>query len=123
MLNDISAAIVSPERRIYSAYQRTKIMPLTNNPSRRHVPHSVGVLVLFIFSAGLAVAASDANAQEKNHVSTTKAKPPALPKSSAQVIVKPGMSDEEWKKAYKETGRPPFSRKSVKRTGGNVERD
>ncbi|WP_080433299.1 hypothetical protein [Burkholderia ubonensis] len=98
-------------------------MPLTNNPSRRHVPHSVGVLVLFIFSAGLAVAASGSDVQEKNHVSTTKAKPPALPKSSAQVVVKPGMSDEEWKKAYKDTGRPPFSRKSVKQAGGNVERD
>ncbi|WP_080405068.1 hypothetical protein [Burkholderia ubonensis] len=98
-------------------------MPLTINPSHFHVTHSLGILALFIFSVGLAVAASDSNAQEKNYVSTTKVKPPTLPKSSAQVIVKPGMSAEEWKKAYKETGRPPFSRKSVKQAGGNVERD
>lgn len=98
-------------------------MPLTNNPPDFHAPNPVGALILFIFAAGLAVAASDANAQERNYVSATRTKSPALPKNSAQVIVKPGMSDEEWKKAYKETGRPPFSRKSVKQSGGNVERD
>ncbi len=48
---------------------------------------------------------------------------PPLPDGSAQVNVKAGMSDEDWEKAYKETGRPKFSKNSVKKLNGNVQRD
>ncbi|AXF25269.1 hypothetical protein CUJ89_29855 [Burkholderia pyrrocinia] len=83
----------------------------------------VGSLVTLISTLVFAVAVQDANAQDKNNSSAVKVKPPPLPNGSAQVKVKPGMSDEDWEKAYKETGRPLFNRKSVKKAGGNVERD
>jgi hypothetical protein len=54
---------------------------------------------------------------------TTTFKVPPLPTGSAQAVVKAGMSKKDWEDAYKESGRPPFPRNSVKRTGGTVERD
>ncbi|RQS59101.1 hypothetical protein DID96_35430 [Burkholderia sp. Bp8963] len=98
-------------------------MPFDHNQPRRQTFGTLLALVMFTTTGCIALVAHDATAQGKSPVSSTKAKPPALPNGSAHVIVKPGMSDEEWKKAYKETGRPAFNRKSVKRAGGNVERD
>ncbi|QVN19561.1 hypothetical protein [Burkholderia pyrrocinia] len=83
----------------------------------------VGSLVTLISVLVFGVAAQDANTQEKSNSSAVKIKPPPLPNGSAQVNVKPGMSDEDWEKAYKETGRPKFNLKSVKKAGGNVQRD
>ncbi len=84
---------------------------------------TVGSLVTLISALAFAAAVQDTNAQEKGNSSAAKIKPPPLPNGSAQVKVKPGMSDEEWEKAYKETGRPKFNLKSVKKAGGNVQRD
>lgn len=84
---------------------------------------TVGSLVTLISALAFTVAVQDANAQGKSDSSAQKIKPPALPNGSAQVNVKPGMSDEDWENAYKETGRPKFDRKSVKKAGGNVQRD
>jgi hypothetical protein len=72
------------------------------------------ILALSIFVAVSAAAAADP---------TKTYKAPPKPTGSAQVVVTPGMSKDDWEKAYKETGRPPFKQSSVKRNGGNVERD
>ncbi|MEN8517542.1 hypothetical protein [Burkholderia sp. RS02] len=100
-----------------------KIMLSHRNRYFRNGLSTVGSLVTLISVLAFAVAVQDANAQEKGNSSAVKIKPPPLPNGSAQVKVKPGMSDEEWEKAYKETGRPKFDRKSVKKAGGNVQRD
>ncbi len=84
---------------------------------------TVGSLVTLISALAFTVAVQDANAQGNGNSSAVKIKPPPLPNGSAQAVVKPGMSDEEWEKAYKETGRPKFNLKSVKKAGGNVQRD
>ncbi|MPV66125.1 hypothetical protein FCJ57_34550 [Burkholderia diffusa] len=84
---------------------------------------TVGSLVTLISALAFAVAVQDTSAQQTSNSSAVKIKPPPLPNGSAQVKVKPGMSDEDWEKAYKETGRPKFSRNSVKKAGGNVQRD
>ncbi|RQS58419.1 hypothetical protein DID96_36120 [Burkholderia sp. Bp8963] len=96
--------------------------PYRNRPFWRKL-NAVGAIIVSISTLAFALAVPDANAQGKGNSSVVKAKAPPLPNGSAQVIVKPGMSDEGWKKAYKETGRPPFNRKSVKRIGNGVERD
>ncbi|NIF41063.1 hypothetical protein F3J14_09235 [Burkholderia sp. Tr-862] len=83
----------------------------------------VGSLVTLVSALAFAVTVPDAKAQEKGNSSTVKIKPPPLPNGSMHVNVKPGMSEEEWENAYKETGRPKFSRKSVKKANGNVQRD
>ena len=72
--------------------------------------------------ARLAVGVQDVGAQQTSNSSAQKIKPPPLPNGSAHVNVKAGMSDEDWEKAYKETGRPKFSKKSVSKSNGNVER-
>lgn len=84
---------------------------------------TVGSLVTLISALAFTVAVQDTNAQGNGNSSAVKIKPPPLPNGSAQVNVKPGMSDEDWEKAYKETGRPKFNLKSVKKAGGNVQRD
>ncbi|KML45227.1 hypothetical protein VL15_36905 [Burkholderia cepacia] len=84
---------------------------------------TVGSLVTLISALAFTVAVQDANAQGKSDSSGHKIKPPELPNGSAQVNVKPGMSEEDWEAAYKETGRPKFDRKSVKTNAGNVQRD
>ncbi|CAB3768663.1 hypothetical protein GQ57_34655 [Burkholderia sp. MSh2] len=84
---------------------------------------TVGSVVALISTLVFAVVVQDAHAQETSKTSVSKIKPPPLPNGSAHMNVKAGMSDEDWEKAYKESGRPPFSRSSVKKTGGNVERD
>ncbi|UEP31871.1 MULTISPECIES: hypothetical protein [unclassified Burkholderia] len=84
---------------------------------------TVGSVITLISALAFAVAVQVANAQEKDNSPAVKIKPPALPNGSAHVNVKPGMSDEEWEKAYKETGRPKFNLKSVKKASGNVQRD
>lgn len=84
---------------------------------------TVGSLVTLISALAFTVAVQDTNAQGNGNAPAVKIKPPPLPNGSAQVNVKPGMSDEEWEKAYKETGRPKFNLKSVKKAGGNVQRD
>ena len=60
--------------------------------------------------ARLAVGVQDVGAQQTSNSSAQKIKPPPLPNGSAHVNVKAGMSDEDWEKAYKETGRPKFSK-------------
>ncbi len=84
---------------------------------------TVGSLITLVSALAFVVTVLDANAQEKGNSSTVKIKPPPLPSGSTHVNVKPGMSDEDWENAYKETGRPKFSRKSVKNANGNVQRD
>ncbi|MGT0249056.1 hypothetical protein [Burkholderia sp. GbtcB21] len=100
-----------------------KIMISHRNRYFQNGLSTVGSLVTLISALAFAVAVQDANAQEQGNSSAVKIKPPPLPNGSAQVKVKPGMSDEEWEKAYKETGRPKFDLKSVKKAGGNVQRD
>nr|WP_310130906.1 hypothetical protein [Burkholderia ambifaria] len=100
-----------------------KIMISHRNRYFRNGLSTIGSLVTLISALAFAVAVQDTNAQEKGNSSAAKIKPPPLPNGSAQVKVKPGMSDEEWEKAYKETGRPKFNLKSVKKAGGNVQRD
>ncbi|RXV69978.1 hypothetical protein D1006_28000 [Burkholderia stabilis] len=84
---------------------------------------TVGSLVTLISALAFTVAVQDASAQETSNSSGHKIKPPPLPNGSAQAQVKAGMSDEDWEKAYKETGRPKFDRKSVKTNAGNMQRD
>jgi len=91
-------------------------MPTHRNRSFRNGLRTIGLLLALI--PALVVTGA-----ETNKSSGGKIKPPPLPNGSAQVNVKPGMSDEDWEKAYKETGRPKFDRKLVKKNGGNVERD
>ena len=83
----------------------------------------VGSLVTLISTLAFAAPVHGPNAQEKSKSPVIKITPPPLPNGSAHVNVQPGMSDEEWEKAYKEAGRPKFNMKSVKKAGGNVQRD
>ncbi|MCX4150061.1 MULTISPECIES: hypothetical protein [Paraburkholderia] len=71
----------------------------------------------------VAVVSLDAAAQGKSPGQGAAIKAPPLPNGSAQIDVRPGMSDTEWKNAYKETGRPRFDPKKVKHVGDTVERD
>ncbi|MBZ5789304.1 hypothetical protein K8353_04210 [Burkholderia contaminans] len=98
-------------------------MPSHRKQSFRNGLSTAGSLVALITTLVFAVGVQDANAQATGNASVMKIKPPPLPNGSAQVNVKAGMSDEDWDKAYKETGRPKFSKKSVKKSNGNVERD
>ncbi|WP_260435977.1 hypothetical protein [Burkholderia sp. Bp9143] len=100
-----------------------KIMPARRNQSFRNGLITAGILVALTSTLVVTVAVRDTSAQQANTPSIGKVKPPPLPNGSAHVNVKPGMSDEDWEKAYKETGRPKFDRKSVKNANGNVERD
>ncbi|WP_234745341.1 MULTISPECIES: hypothetical protein [Burkholderia] len=84
---------------------------------------AVGLLVALVPALVVIGATQEASAQQTSKSSPGKIKPPPLPIGSAQVNVKAGMSDEDWEKAYKETGRPKFDRKLVKKSNGNVERD
>ena len=97
-------------------------MPSHRNQSFRNGLSAVGLLVALI-PAFVVGTAQEANAQQANMAPPGKIKPPPLPNGSAHANVKPGMSEEDWDKAYKETGRPKFNRSLVKRSGGNVERD
>ncbi|WP_230947355.1 hypothetical protein [Burkholderia territorii] len=100
-----------------------KIMPSHRKQSFRNGLSTV-VLALALGAALVVTGAvSEAGAQQADKSSGGKIKPPPLPNGSAQVNVKPGMSEEDWDKAYKEKGRPKFNRKSVKNDNGNVERD
>ncbi|AFQ51415.1 hypothetical protein GEM_5028 [Burkholderia cepacia GG4] len=98
-------------------------MPAHRNRSFRNGLSTVGLLVALVPALVVIGTAHDTNAQQTNQSSSGKIKPPPLPNGSAHVNVKPGMSEEDWDKAYKETGRPKFSKNSVKKNGGNVERD
>ncbi|AOR72354.1 hypothetical protein BBJ41_30135 [Burkholderia stabilis] len=98
-------------------------MPSHRNQSFRLGLSTVGALVTLISTLVFAVAVQDANADEKGKPAVGQIKPPPLPNGSAQANVKPGMSEEDWENAYKETGRPKFNRKSIKKTGDNVQRD
>ncbi|RAQ13876.1 hypothetical protein DPR02_05775 [Burkholderia cepacia] len=100
-----------------------KIMPSHRNESFRNGLGIAGSLVALITMFAVAVGVQDANAQATSNASVMNIKPPPLPNGSAQVNVKAGMSDEDWEKAYKETGRPKFSKNSVKKLNGNVQRD
>ncbi|WP_322035886.1 hypothetical protein [Burkholderia cepacia] len=98
-------------------------MPSHRNESFRNGLSIAGSLVALITTFAIAVGVQDANAQAPGNASVMNIKPPPLPNGSAQVNVKAGMSDEDWEKAYKETGRPKFSKNSVKKLNGNVQRD
>lgn len=98
-------------------------MPSHRNQSFRNGLSAVGLLVALAPALVVIGATQEASAQQTNPSSTGKIKPPPLPIGSAQANVKAGMSDEDWEKAYKETGRPKFNRKLVKKNNGNVERD
>ncbi len=98
-------------------------MPSHRNQSFRNGLSAVGLVLALVPALAVTSAVSDAGTQQTDKSSSGKIKPPPLPNGSAHVNVKPGMSDEDWDKAYKETGRPKFNRKSVKNANGNVERD
>jgi hypothetical protein len=98
-------------------------MPSHRNHSFRTGVSAVGLLVALTSALVVTGPLQAADAQQASNSSSGKVKPPPLPNGSAHVRVKAGMSDEDWEKAYKETGRPPFSPKSVKKAGGNVERE
>lgn len=98
-------------------------MPSHRNRLFRNGLSTIGLLLALSPALVVTGAVQHASAQQTNKPSGGKITPPPLPNGSAQVNVKPGMSDEEWEKAYKETGRPKFSSNSVKKNGGNVERD
>ncbi|VWB11046.1 hypothetical protein BLA6860_00342 [Burkholderia lata] len=110
-------------------------MPSHRNQSFRNGLSTAGSLVALIAALVFAVGVQDAHAQQNGNAQNGNAqqngnssgqktiKPPPLPNGSAHVNVKAGMSDEDWELAYKETGRPKFNRKSVKKSNGNVERD
>ncbi|MBN3768877.1 MULTISPECIES: hypothetical protein [unclassified Burkholderia] len=100
-----------------------KIMPSHRNQSFRNGLSAAGSIAALITTLVFAVGVQDVGAQQTSNSSALKIKPPPLPNGSAQVNVKAGMSDEDWEKAYKETGRPKFNRKLVKKANGNVERD
>ncbi|WP_254603635.1 hypothetical protein [Burkholderia lata] len=100
-----------------------KIMPSHRNQSFRNGLSAAGSLVAIVATLVFAVGAQDVNAQQTSNASAPQIKPPPLPNGSAHVNVKAGMSDEDWEKAYKETGRPKFSKNSVKKLNGNVERE
>ncbi|WP_081065074.1 hypothetical protein [Burkholderia cepacia] len=100
-----------------------KIMPSHRNESFRNGLSIAGSLVALIAMFAIAVGVQDANAQATGNASVMNIKPPPLPNGSAHVNVKAGMADEDWEKAYKETGRPKFTKNSVKKLNGNVERD
>lgn len=85
---------------------------------------SVAVALVGAFSFYSAHAQGVAGGANANAAKPTISyKVPPLPNGSAHVVVQPGMSKKDWEDAYKETGRPKFNQSSVKRNGGNVERD
>ena len=98
-------------------------MPSHRKQSFRNGLSTAGSIVALITTLVFAVGVQDVGAQQTSNSSAPKIKPPPLPVGSAQINVKAGMSDEDWDKAYKETGRPKFNRKWVKKSNGNVERD
>ncbi|VWD19555.1 hypothetical protein [Burkholderia lata] len=105
-------------------------MPSHRNKSFRNGLSAAGSLVALVATLVFAVGVQDASAQQNGNAQQTgnssgqkKIKPPPLPNGSAQIKVKAGMSDEDWELAYKESGRPKFDRKSVKKSNGNVERN
>ncbi|NIE58543.1 hypothetical protein F3J12_10455 [Burkholderia sp. Ax-1735] len=100
-----------------------KIMPSHRNQSFGNGLSAAGSIAALITTLVFAVGVQDVDAQQTSNSSAQKIKPPPLPNGSAQVNVKAGMSDEDWEKAYKETGRPKFSKNSVKKLNGNVERE
>ncbi len=104
-------------------------MPVHNMSSRRRfLPLVTAALVIIVFSSSFAL--MDARAEKpttnngaKNPNPTQGFKVPPLPVGSAHVQLQPGMSEKEWHDAYKETGRPKFSRNTVKHVGDTVERN
>jgi hypothetical protein len=104
------------------------VMPVNDMSSRRRfVPLATAALFTVVFSSSFALI--DAHAQSvtnngaKNPNPTNGFKVPPLPAGSANVQLKPGMSEKDWHDAYKETGRPKFHRNTVKHVGDTVERD
>ncbi|MET3821602.1 MULTISPECIES: hypothetical protein [Burkholderia] len=100
-----------------------KIMPSHRYQSFRIGLSTAGLVLTLVPALVVIGTAPEASAQQTNQSSHGKIKAPPLPNGSANTIVKPGMSEEDWDKAYKETGRPKFNRSLVKRNGGNVERE
>lgn len=98
-------------------------MPSHRNRSFRIGLSTVGLLLALSPALVITSAVQHASAQQTHQSSGGKITPPPLPNGSAHINVKPGMSEEDWEKAYKETGRPKFDLKSVKKANGNVERD
>ncbi|MGU3780173.1 hypothetical protein [Burkholderia metallica] len=98
-------------------------MPSHRKQCFRNGLRTAGSLAALITALFFTVGVQDAHAQQTSNAPALKIKPPPLPNGSAQVNLKAGMSDEDWEKAYKETGRPKFSKKSVKKLNGNVERE
>ncbi len=98
-------------------------MRCDHDQSYRFALKTLGAAVVLTATLAAGPVMGDSNTQGKNPAPAVKVKAPPLPIGSAQAVAKPGMSEEEWDKAYKETGRPPFSRKSVIKNGNNVQRD
>ncbi|WP_269503590.1 hypothetical protein [Burkholderia sp. IMCC1007] len=96
-------------------------MPYRRNQSFRNGLSTVALLAALV--PALVVIGTTQQASADQTKQSGKIKPPPLPIGSAQVQIKAGMSEEDWEKAYKETGRPKFDRKLVKKNNGNVERD
>lgn len=94
---------------------------------RRFVPLAMSALLTVVFSTGLAT--NEANAQSTNSNGGNGPNPaksyqvPPRPTLSGNLQIQPGMSKKDWEDAYKETGRPKFNLKTVKRAGDTVERD
>lgn len=103
-------------------------MPVRDMSARARFFSSVAAALLtIVLSSGLALSNANAQSANANRVKTpdpTKSfKVPPLPLGSAHVQLRPGMSEKDWHDAYKETGRPKFERRTVKRIGDTVERD
>ncbi|EDT40889.1 hypothetical protein [Burkholderia ambifaria] len=98
-------------------------MPSHRYQSFRNGLSTAGLVLTLVPALVVIGTAPEASAQQMNQSSHGKIKAPPLPNGSAHTIVKPGMSAEDWEKAYKETERPKFNRSLVKRNGGNVHRD
>lgn len=103
-------------------------MPVHDMSSRRRfVPLATAALLTIVFSSSFALidarAESVTNNGAKNPNPTKGFKVPPLPVGSANVQLKPGMSEKDWHDAYKETGRPKFQRNTVKHVGDTVERN
>ena len=97
-------------------------MPSHRNQSFRNGLSAAGSIVALITTL-VSPSAFRMWVRSRRVIPLPRRSPPPLPNGSAHVNVKAGMSDEDWEKAYKETGRPKFSKKSVSKSNGNVERE
>ena len=86
---------------------------------RRIVPIAMAALLSIALCGALTLHEAKAGAPNP----ATNYKVPPRPMLSGNVQIQPGMSKKDWADAYKETGRPKFQLKTVKRVGGAVERD